>query len=64
MQFFIKIIKIDKPINRLESWADNIGQSDRNVLYLSNPIITISWPKWLELTGLKKIPKKYLSTTG
>lgn len=64
MQFFIKIIKIDKPINRLESWADNIGQSDRNVLYLSNPIITISWPEWLELTGLKKFQKKYLSTTG
>jgi hypothetical protein len=52
---FHKIIKIDEPINRLESWADNIGQSDRKVLYLSNPIVTILWPKWLELTNLKKI---------
>jgi len=46
------IIGIDKPTNRLPSWSDNVGQSDRNVVYLSSkPMVVIPWSVWLGLDG-------------
>jgi hypothetical protein len=39
---------------RLPSWRENIGQRDRNVLYLSKEIITIPWSDWLEVGGAKR----------
>ena len=32
--------------DRLPTWANNVGQRDRNVLYLSEPICTIPWSVW------------------
>ena len=35
------------PINaRLDSWSRNVGQGDRNVLYLSPRVISIPWSVW------------------
>jgi hypothetical protein len=49
------IIGIYNPTHRLESWSDNVGQTDRNVLHLSPIITTISWDQWLILGGAKKV---------
>ena len=48
------ILHIASPKKRLASWRDNIGQRDRNVLYLSKAIVTIPWSEWLELGGAKR----------
>ena len=42
------------PSERLDSWSDNVGQGDRNVLYLSNETVTLPWDQWLALGGWKK----------
>ncbi len=42
------------PSERLPSWSDNVGQSDRNVLLLSKESVTLQWDQWLELGGWKK----------
>ena len=34
-----EIMNILKPIHRLESWSDNVGQNNRNVLELSSDIL-------------------------
>ena len=41
--------------DRLESWSDNVGQTDRNVLLLSPCLIVIMWDDWIELGGAKKV---------
>lgn len=46
-----RVIDIKDPSERLFSWAQNIGQQDRNVLFLSSKICTIPWKKFIELTG-------------
>ena len=38
--------EVSDPTNRLESWSDNVGQSNRNVLKLSNKSITVPWEIW------------------
>jgi hypothetical protein len=48
------ILHISSSEERLASWRENIGQRDRNVLYLSKEIVTIPWAKWLELGGAKR----------
>ena len=40
---------------RLPLWYSNIGQGDRQVLYLSPPIYTMSWETWLSAGGHKRI---------
>jgi hypothetical protein len=49
------IVDIENPSNRLESWSNNVGQSDRNVLHLSPILTTISWEKWLNLGCARKV---------
>ena len=49
------IIDLMSPNNTLPSWSDNVGQTDRNVLMLTEKIFTIDWEKWLELGGPKKV---------
>ena len=49
------ILDIHDPTHRLESWSDNVGQTDRNVLHLSPILTTISWDQWLILGGAKKV---------
>jgi hypothetical protein len=40
---------------RLPSWAANIGQRNRQVLYLSNEVGRHSWGEWQEYGGYKKV---------
>ena len=47
------ITEVLKPSQRLPSWSMNIGQRDRLVVYLENPI-TIDWETWLSLDGYKR----------
>ena len=50
------ILKVSNPNKRLPSWAVNIGQTNRNVLYLSTKIATIDWKIWIySLHCAKKI---------
>jgi len=52
---FHRITDIKSPHNRLVSWSDNVGQSDRNVLTLSNRFYTMLWEEWIGLGCPKKI---------
>ena len=49
------ITDILPPSQRLSTWSSNVGQTDRNVLYISDPILTIPWDCWLSLGCPKKI---------
>jgi len=42
IHFVTKIL----PPTRLDSWSNNVGQRDRNVLYLSHMITSIPWNVW------------------
>ena len=44
---FHKIIKILDPEHRLESWQNNVGQTDRKVLLLSDEHFILDWKVWL-----------------
>ena len=52
---FHKITDIHPVTKRLPSWSSNVGQTDRQVLYLSPIIRTMEWPEWILLGGSKKI---------
>jgi hypothetical protein len=41
-----KIMDVKPPSQRLPSWSKNVGQGDRNILELSEPLIEISWVEW------------------
>lgn len=40
---------------RLPTWAKNVGQSDRQVLYLSDMVREMSWSEWLNMGGYSKV---------
>jgi hypothetical protein len=46
-----KIICVKPPSARLPSWSKNVGQGDRNVLELSEPLKEIGWTEWQLLNG-------------
>lgn len=46
-----KIDNIKPPSERLDSWSPNVGQQDRQVLELSDPLKELSWREWLALNG-------------
>jgi hypothetical protein len=46
-----KILAVKSPSERLPSWSQNVGQTDRNVLELSDPLKEILWDEWLENDG-------------
>lgn len=46
-----RILDIQPPTKRLPSWTANVGQQNRNVLLLSDPLCEFSWKEWLELNG-------------
>tara|TARA_B100001094_G_C17852995_1_gene633579 strand:+ start:348 stop:758 length:411 start_codon:yes stop_codon:yes gene_type:complete len=52
---FHKIQQVYDPVLRLPSWRQNVGQQNRNVLFLSDPICTMSWEEWISLNGAKRI---------
>jgi hypothetical protein len=43
-----RILKVKPPSERLPSWHKNIGQQDRNVLELSDPLKEFTWTEWIE----------------
>ena len=49
------IVDIHDPGRRLDSWSANVGQLDRNVLYLTPILFTIPWDTWLSLGGARKV---------
>ena len=49
------IVDIQPSTKRLESWSENVGQSDRNVLKLSPILTTIPWETWLTIGGARKV---------
>tara|TARA_Y100000389_G_C17276744_1_gene420822 strand:+ start:238 stop:705 length:468 start_codon:yes stop_codon:yes gene_type:complete len=53
---YVHIVEdVRPPKERLESWSINVGQQDRNVLFISSTFIAIDWDKWMELGGPKKV---------
>lgn len=46
-----RILEVKSPTERLPSWSRNVGQGNRNVLELSDPLLTIPWSKWQEMGG-------------
>ena len=46
-----EIEEVYSPEHRLPSWSDNVGQTDRNVIALSEKICQIPWDVWIELGG-------------
>lgn len=52
---FRKIESIHSVNKRLPSWSVNIGQSNRQVLYLGKEIAVIPWQTWIENGGHKKV---------
>lgn len=49
-----RVESVQNPLKRLDSWSENVGQGNRNVLLLSEEIINIKWNIWLELGGAKR----------
>lgn len=49
------IEKILSPTERLPSWTKNVGQSDRNVIYISRELGSLTWNEWLQCGGAKKV---------
>lgn len=50
-----KIVEIHPISDRLPSWSTNVGQTDRNVLYLGSVVTTVLWEDWLSQGGPKKV---------
>jgi hypothetical protein len=50
-----RVMSVHSPKHRLESWASNVGQGDRNVLCMSNIMVTLSWVEWIAAGGHKKV---------
>jgi hypothetical protein len=46
-----RIKNVKPPSSRLPSWSKNVGQGDRNVLELSEPLKEIGWIEWQLLNG-------------
>jgi hypothetical protein len=46
-----KILEVKSPTERLPSWSRNVGQGNRNVLELSDPLCVIPWSTWQEMKG-------------
>ena len=51
---FHKILGTCPPNGRLKSWSNNVGQTDRQVLYLSNEIYRMNWDEWLNVNGARR----------
>ena len=49
-----KIVGIKNADQRLPSWSQNVGQGDRKVLELSDPLFEIDWNTWISIGGAKR----------
>ena len=50
-----KVTEIHPITDRLPSWSANVGQTDRNVLYLGKVIATMLWEDWIQYGGPRKV---------
>jgi hypothetical protein len=48
---FHNIMEIHPPSERLSSWSNNVGQGDRNVIYISNEFYRMNWEQWTDIGG-------------
>ena len=51
---FHYITEVRSNSDRLPSWTNNVGQSDRQVIYIDPAFATISWKEWISLGGHKR----------
>jgi hypothetical protein len=51
---FHHIEKVENTQSRSESWSQNVGQTDRNVILLSPEFSYFKWDKWIEMGGHKR----------
>ena len=47
--------------HRVKSWTKNVGQTNRKVLILTEPLCTINYNEWNNMGGLKKQQGTYTS---
>lgn len=50
VDFYI-IKKVLSPDNRLSTWSDSIGHSNRKVLYIDSLNYSMSWNQWINLSN-------------
>ena len=48
---FHRIEAIHPPNKRLPSWSNNVGQTDRQVLYISSEFARMNWDEWSSYGG-------------
>jgi hypothetical protein len=48
---FHRITDVHSPSMRLPTWSLNIGQHERNVLYVDDAFASWNWQKWIETGG-------------
>ena len=50
-----QVLSVHSPKNRLASWSNNVGQTNRHILMLSPLLLTIPWEIWEDkLDGSKR----------
>lgn len=50
-----QVLSVHSPKNRLASWSNNVGQTNRHILMLSPLLLTIPWEIWEDkLNGSKR----------
>ena len=49
------VTKVCSTKDRLVSWSNNVGQTDRNVLYLTPRLLVIDWSMWISLGCPSKV---------
>ena len=58
---FHRVIEILEPTNRLDSWSENVGQTNRKVLMLTKPLKTFTYEEWCNIGGQRKKQGTYTS---
>ena len=48
---FHRITEIKSVNERLSSWSTNVGQSDRQVLYITREFASMDWDSWIKIGG-------------
>ena len=52
---FHKITRTATPEERLPMWAENVGQGNRKVLFLSINSVTLTWEEWTAMGGAQRV---------
>jgi hypothetical protein len=57
-----KITAVKETNERLPSWSSNVGQGNRKVLELTEPVEVIDWDTWISIGGAKRCMGTYRTT--